>query len=71
MNDTATKLIQFARSQKITKEQFIEAIDSLYASQMDIALESCGEEILEHKVTFDSSVLLITIRREKLNKQDN
>jgi hypothetical protein len=67
MSDAADKLIQFAKSQKMTKEEWMEAIDHLYAAQVDMLLENSGNDCCEQRVVFENSAVNIETRRELLN----
>jgi hypothetical protein len=67
MTITADKLLQFAKSQKMTKEEWMEAIENLYAAQVDFELESSGNDVLEHTVVMNGSRVTITTIRELLN----
>ena len=50
MSDAAEKLIKFAKSHGMTKEDWMEAIDHLYAAQVDMLLEKSGNDCCEHRV---------------------
>ena len=67
MTITADKLLQFGKSQKMTKEEWMEAIEHLYAAQVDFELESSGNDVLEHIVLMNGSRVTITTVRELLN----
>lgn len=67
MSATAEKLIQFAKSQRISKEDWIEAIDNLYAAQVDIRLDESGNNSIDHTVLLNGSKVFIHARRELLN----
>lgn len=67
MSDAADKLIQFAKSQKMTKEEWMEAIDHLYAAQVDMRLEYSGNDTCEHRVVLKNSAVMIVTTRELLN----
>lgn len=67
MTSTVDKLIQYAKSQKITKEEWIEAIEHIYAGQVDFELEESGNDALEHIVIMNGSKVIIYSTRELLN----
>jgi len=67
MTITAEKLIKYAASQKMTKEQWMEAIDHLYAAQVDMQLEESGNDTCSHRVVLKNSAVLIVTTRELLN----
>lgn len=67
MRDITSKLIKFAKDSDFTKDEWISAIDHLYAAQTDFNLEKNGKSIQEHIVTMNDSRLIITSERELLN----
>lgn len=67
MTTTVDKLIQYAKSQKITKEEWMEAIEHLYAGQVDLELEESGNYALEHTVVMNGSKVIIYSTRKLLN----
>jgi hypothetical protein len=67
MTTTADKLIQFAKSNKIKKDEWMEAIEHLYAMQVDLELEESCNDALEHTVVMNGSKVIIYSTRELLN----
>lgn len=67
MTSTVDKLMQYAKSQKITKEEWMEAIEHLYAGQVDMQLEQSGNDVFEHEIVMDRSMVTITSVREVIN----
>lgn len=67
MSNAADKLINFARTNGITKDEWIEAIEMLYATQVDVMLKDSGSEGYKQKTNFGDSIIHIDVYRELLN----
>ena len=67
MNDTAQKLIKYAKDNDIREDELMVAIEQLYVKQIDFMLVKYERDKLENTFTVNGSRVTICATRELLN----